>query len=862
MAQAVAAFELVKAALVATGIKGFVARTVASFLLTTVTNKLFARKLSSPSLGLSGVQVTTRSALEYRKIVYGKAMVSGPIVYSNVAGTNNKELWHDVALVGHEIEDYVALYIDGDEIPKANISWTAGTTSDGTGTGAVNVTKWVGSSSTNAVYAFYYLGHADQPVCGALNTAFADIGTNNRLRGVAHVVWKLIYEENTAEVWKQGQPRNLKAVIKGRKIYDPRLDSTNGGSGSHRYATESTWEWSENPALAVADYLVTYMGVDPATDILWSSVADAADDCDATVSLPSSGSENRFTCNGALSLGRSHKDNLAALLSSMDGKLSYAGGQWRIRASMWEASSVNISADDLAGDVEVRGSAPRSERANTIRGFYADPDRNYQFVEFQHVTNSSYVTRDNGETITRDLELPMTNSEFMAQRIAFRQLEQADNQVVAKLKLNAVGAEIAVGDVVSVTLDEFSWSSKTFRVLEWQKNSDGTHDVTLREDASASYSDPATSDYTTKTEGGAVTIPSDVVPAPSGLTATSVATGIRLDWTNPAASLFDYIDVYESATSAWSGKSLIGSTRADTFTITYDSGTTRYFWVRARNDAASESDRSPDSDTSTVTATSGSGADGADGADGAPGADGADGADAITSHLTNEAHVVDALDDGTGYSLTSAGGTHKVFDDVTDVTTSATHSVSGTATKNGLTMAVVSGTGVYSLSGASWTSDLETFTLQAVYNSKTITKEYTIAKARDGKGIGTVTVSGGTIQDNDSVVARAGVRVNNDGTIDKNVGGTYTQISSSTDWIIPNAHDGLTYHARLTTSSGDGPTHGSSVSTWHAITGSPEFYIENTDNDIKSGTWLLEISGDGGGTVSDSGSYSVTADNT
>lgn len=273
-------------------------------------------------------------------------------------------------------------------------------------------------------------------------------------------------------------------------------------------------------------------------------------------------------------------------------------------------------------------------------------------------------------------------------------------------------------------------------------------------------------------------------------------------------------------------------------------------------------DYSFNGEDASVTETAKSAQGGDDGADGAAGSAGAD---AISSHLTNEAHVVDALDDGTGYSLSNAGGTHKVFDDTTDVTTSATHSVQGTATKNGLTMSVVAGTGVYSLSGGSWTSDLETFTLRAVYGGKTIDKEYTIAKARDGAGIGTVTVSGETITDTrpQPVDAKAGIRVNNDGTIDKRENTTYTQIDGSTDWIIPNQHDGLTYHARLTVVSGSSPSAGSdAVNSWIPITDNPEWALIEGGSSSSTGTWLLEISGDGGGTVLDSANYVMTADNT
>ena len=47
----------------------------------------------------------------------------------------------------------------------------------------------------------------------------------------------------------------LSVRVLGRKLYDPRKDTTAGGSGSHRLATPSTWEYSDNPSLALADWL-------------------------------------------------------------------------------------------------------------------------------------------------------------------------------------------------------------------------------------------------------------------------------------------------------------------------------------------------------------------------------------------------------------------------------------------------------------------------------------------------------------------------------------------------------------------------------------------------------------------------------
>ena len=605
-----AAYTWVVGALAEGGIASLFVRAAFSAILSVVSSKLFGPK-ANPGAGLTGMQTMMRSALEFRKVTYGQAIISGPITYNNLSGLNNPYLWYQIALTDGESEDLVSVLLDNDVIPKADIDWTAGTgASDGTGTGDVSTAKWVGDNSTAGVQIFYYLGDDDQPVCGVLDTAFVDIGTTHRLRGVTHLVCKLFYDEDTEEVWKDGPPRNIRAVIKGRKLYDPRLDSTQiidpttspvtYGSGAHRAATASTWAWSDNPSLCVADYLVNIMGVG-VTNVDWGAVADTADDCDVLVAIPTSSTEKRFTCNGSLSMGITHKDNLDSILSSMDGKLSYAGGVWKVRASVWEASSVTITADDLAGPVQVRGSAPKEGRFNGIRGFFTDPARAYEAAEFPHVSDTNYLTRDNSEVIQYDLQLPMTNTATMAQRIAFRLLEQGDNQIICTLQMNMAGAKIIAGDVVSITIDELSWSAKTFRCTEWERNADGTFKVTFTEDESGSYTDPNEIDYGAGNTGG-VTLPTDAIPAPSNLSATGVYTGVALAWTNPPSSLYDFIQIYEDTNNSWSGATLIATVNSNTYLVPHNDNVTYYYWIRAVRTPDKLSIRDPDNDTTTISA--------------------------------------------------------------------------------------------------------------------------------------------------------------------------------------------------------------------------------------------------------------------
>ena len=110
-----------------------------------------------------------------------------------------------------------------------------------------------------------------------------------------------------------------------------------------------------------------------------------------------------------------------------------------------------------------------------------------------------------------------------------------------------------------------------------------------------------------------------------------------------------------------------------------------------------------------------------------------DGDDAVYYALSNQNITIPAANDGTGYTLPSPGGTFHFYKGTTDLTgdPSVSYSVVGSATKNGLTIDIAS-TGIYTLSGASWTSDIESFTLRATYNTVSYDQEFTISKAKAG----------------------------------------------------------------------------------------------------------------------------------
>ena len=556
--------------------------------------------------------ITVRSAIEPARIIYGQARTSGPVVYTNTAptpGTNdNSTLWTVISLCQHEIEDITAIWLDGDEIPSSIIDWS--------GTGGVTSGTY-GPIGSNEVTNFYRrLGTNTQTHVTQLATAFTDWTSAYDGKGVAYIVCAFELGTATGEgVWAQGAPQNIRAVIKGKKLYDPRLDSTQTGipgSGSHRLNDSTTWEWSNNPALCVADYLHDSrlgMGAEGITydDIDWEMVATAADACDVSVSTPG-GSQKRFTCNGAISTEETYAENIRQLLSSMGGSLTWSGGKFRIRALAYEAPTYSFTGDDVIGDIQIQPETNRSQRFNLVRGTFIDPDSDYVATEFIPVENTSFKnTRDDGQSLNKQIKLPFTNDEYMAQRLAFKQLNVANQQMRCIVPMNWKAMKVAVGDRIQLSVDELSWSNKIFVVEGWQFTPESGYNLTLQEDSSSAYADPTSpGDYSTRTLAGTVSFADQAVSAPSGLAATSEEEAIALEWDlPPRPSGYDEIAVYASASSAWSGASEIARTRSNTFRHELANGTQRYYWVRAIDVDGRESIRNPDSDTSSIQATAG-----------------------------------------------------------------------------------------------------------------------------------------------------------------------------------------------------------------------------------------------------------------
>ena len=577
---------------------------------------VLASKLLTPKVNMGVVdsdrarQTTVRSTIEPRKLVYGETMISGVVSFAQVDGANNKNLHQVIAIAGHKLTSIDKIYFDDYSIDLSSQVDGSGDVTSGT---FAKKTNEDGTLET-MVHIETRVGSSTQTAYSGLVTAFAGTGaaagtgyeSTHRGDNVASIYTRWTIHEGSAETWDEvGGIQNIKAVVKGKAVYDPRLDVAAGNAAGANPTTAAYIKYSDgattgthqrdlqgqNPALMLADYLMDDkfgLGL-PASKIDWPAVVTAADACDFLVPIPVSQTQKRFFGSGVIFGSDSHRKSISKILSGMNGDLIYSQGKYIIKAGIHEASSLAITEDDLAGDFTVKTSIPRADRFNTIKGMFIDPESNYKMTEFAPRTVTGAVARDNGEVLEEEIKLTFTSDRYVAQRIAIKKVNQSFLQTTLSLPVNLKGMKVAVGDRITLALNDFAtissdWNpSKEFKVIGWSfsESGSGAIDLSLIEDDSARYADPAEGEYNQISNTGVITTSLADVPSPTNFTATAGYNSVNLEWTNPTdTGTWEQIWIFASDTTT-PPATPIEKFRGTAFTHQIAGGTAKYSWIQA-----------------------------------------------------------------------------------------------------------------------------------------------------------------------------------------------------------------------------------------------------------------------------------------
>ena len=349
-------------------------------------------------------------------------------------------------------------------------------------------------TTTSTARIRYWTGAPGQDVGGDIaadypaQTWLADA----QFAGMAVAVVDITYDP---DVYPQGRP-NVTALLRGAKCYDPRLDSTAGGSGSHRLNNETTWAWTENPALHAVRYAMWPYGWGlEADDWRVADVVEAANFADTstdfTVRMPDTSTTDitlpRYRCGIVIASDSDPREAMQGILGSMAGRHGWDGGVWRFKAGMMPASVFDMDQTWLArptvdgkptGEPTLQfvNGIPRDQKVNRVAGKCVDSAQRYQVLPFPAVEDATLIAAE-GQTYTLDVVYPGVNHYAHAQHLASIAIRRAQAPLVITASCNMNPFEAELFDVCELTLPSYSIASKTMEVVGLRR---GFSENTLR----------------------------------------------------------------------------------------------------------------------------------------------------------------------------------------------------------------------------------------------------------------------------------------------------------------------------------------------------------------------------------------------
>lgn len=381
-----------------------------------------------------------------REAIFGKAMTGGRLMQVWNDGTKNEFETLVIKLADHECNDYEGFLIGEDyygaEANGAHSSFTVG--------------------GTPHLYIYFQSGAAGQTVPSAITSVSgSEWPSTAKMVGCAHVIVRYKFNE---KVWPGGRPQ-FKWYMGGLKCYDPRKDSTvAGGSGSHRWDDQSTYEYTQNPILLAYNYrrgvwnngeLMVGRGLSAYRCPPEAVIADA-NICDELVPQLSGPDLVRYDCGRVVRADEPFIDVMTSFAEACGGMLVQRSGRLEIAAGAPQSSVFSFTDDDLVpGEPrDFLGWLKEDERCNTVVPRYLEPTQFWNSTSAPIRRDNADVTAD-GRPFEKIIELDSVFVNSQAQRLAEIERRKARLERTAAVTLPPRACNVEAGDVVTLTSNRY-----------------------------------------------------------------------------------------------------------------------------------------------------------------------------------------------------------------------------------------------------------------------------------------------------------------------------------------------------------------------------------------------------------------------
>ena len=471
-----------------------------------------SRRPESPDFGDSdfnnfekGILLNHQSNDMSIPIVYGERKVGGTRVFVETSGSDNEFLYIALVLCEGEIESVDKIYIDDKEV-----TWSGALADDTLRTvGSSDGNFYKDSASLISVKCHY--GTDSQAQCDLLGT-LTNWTTNHRLRGLAYISLKIKWNQDAFA----GLP-TVQALIKGKKVVAYNSSSV-----------AQTAAHSNNPAWCLLDYLTNerYGKGIPIANIDIPSFYTASGVCDTDVTAYGSTTIDVLDCNAVIDTSKKVLDNVRELAKGARSFLPFTGGKYKMIVETTGSASITLTENDIIGGYTL-ASESKSNKHNRVIVSYINPARNWQVDEVQwpELDDSGYAaadqhatmkTADGGFLLEGRYDFTTITSPYQALELAEVICRRSRDSKGLQLTVGFDAYDLAIGDIVNVTLSSLGYSSKPHRVIGITFREDYLMDLNLVIHQDAHYT------WATKTQVTAT--PSTNLPNPYSVTAPASVT--------------------------------------------------------------------------------------------------------------------------------------------------------------------------------------------------------------------------------------------------------------------------------------------------------------------------------------------------
>ncbi|UWQ92977.1 hypothetical protein K3727_09430 [Rhodobacteraceae bacterium M382] len=238
--------------------------------------------------------------------------------------------------------------------------------------------------------------------------------------GVPYAV--LTYDYSQA-AFQDGVPA-LRFELIGIPLYDPRKDSTVGGTGSHRWGDPATWERSRNPMVILYNGMRgialpdgrTWGGTCEAEDLPVANWAAAMDACDH---VPPFFGRAQFEAGFEFRFDEQPAQVFPELLNAANAQIAELGGVWTVQVGVDDAPVAHITdADVLVSERRHFDPFPTADQIyNAIVPSHTAPDALWNATTLEAQTNAAWEVEDGTQRLF-ELRLPAVFNGAQARQLA------------------------------------------------------------------------------------------------------------------------------------------------------------------------------------------------------------------------------------------------------------------------------------------------------------------------------------------------------------------------------------------------------------------------------------------------------------